>query len=300
MTCLHLNAPLVLLLTGWLSGAFAAELPPLTLPAGVGVNIHFDRGHTADLDRIAAAGFKFVRMDLGWEAIERTRGEYDWSASDELLGNLDRRGLRAILILDYSNPLHEATVTTRNAVFGGEQRDTASPQHPESIAAFARWKTSMSCLVRASCRSVSRTTRRFVGESEAKRPRPVNFPELTRQAIRSTIPEPQKPAGSASSIVWNWKLFSRPVGFVSRTRKMAPGSAGAPQLMPHPSKAGPPAAEVIHSTFPSQSAISELVPKSISRVPGPFSTSPVSMQPASRSEPTKPARGGGTSTTDSG
>lgn len=139
MNCLHPKTPLVLLLAGWLSLASAADLPPLTLPAGVGVNIHFNRGHTADLDRIAAAGFKFVRMDLGWEGIERTRGEYDWSASDELLGNLERRGLRAILILDYSNPLYEATVTTRNAVFGGEQKDTASPQHPESIAAFARW-----------------------------------------------------------------------------------------------------------------------------------------------------------------
>jgi hypothetical protein len=130
---------LVLLLAGWLSVAMAADLPPLTLPAGVGVNIHFNRGHTADLDRIAAAGFKFVRMDLGWEGIERTRGQYDWSADDELVGNLERRGLRAILILDYSNPLYEGTVTTRNAVFGGEQKDTASPQHPESVAAFARW-----------------------------------------------------------------------------------------------------------------------------------------------------------------
>ncbi len=119
--------------------AFAADLPPLRLPEGVGVNIHFNRGHAADLDLIAAAGFKFVRMDLGWAGIERRRGEYDWSACEELIGNLERRGLRAILILDYSNPLYEEAVTARNPVFGGEQRDTASPQHAESVAAFARW-----------------------------------------------------------------------------------------------------------------------------------------------------------------
>lgn len=130
------------LLLAWTTAlytALAADLPPLTIPQGVGVNIHFNRGHTADLDRIAAAGFKFVRMDLGWAGIERRRGEYDWSAYEELISNLERRGLRAILILDYSNPLYEEAVTARNPVFGGEQRDTASPQHPESVAAFARW-----------------------------------------------------------------------------------------------------------------------------------------------------------------
>jgi len=64
--------------------AAAADLPPLVVPQGVGVNIHFDRGHHADLDLIAAAGFKFIRMDLGWSGIERERGRYDWSAYDEV------------------------------------------------------------------------------------------------------------------------------------------------------------------------------------------------------------------------
>ena len=62
----------------------SAQLPPLELPAGAGVNIHFVRGHEKDLDMIAAAGFKFIRMDFGWEGIERQKGAYDWSAYDEL------------------------------------------------------------------------------------------------------------------------------------------------------------------------------------------------------------------------
>lgn len=130
------------LLAVWLAagaGPQAARLPELVIPAGVGVNIHFNRGHTRDLDLIAAAGFRLVRMDLGWAGIERKPGEYDWSAYDELTANLERRGLSAIYILDYSNPLYEETVTTRNPVTGGDQRDTASPQHPASVAAFARW-----------------------------------------------------------------------------------------------------------------------------------------------------------------
>src|SRR5262245_27984646 len=78
----------------------AADLPEPILPQGVGVNIHFTRGHERDLDLIAAAGFKFVRMDFGWAGSEHQKGEYDWSACDELTANLEKRGLRAIYILD--------------------------------------------------------------------------------------------------------------------------------------------------------------------------------------------------------
>ena len=119
--------------------AQGADIPELVMPQGVGVNIHFTRGHERDLDLIAAAGFKFVRMDFGWGGTERKKGEYDWKAYEELTANLEQRGLRAIYILDYSNPLHEETVVSRNPVNGKEQRDVASPQHPESVAAFARW-----------------------------------------------------------------------------------------------------------------------------------------------------------------
>ena len=121
------------------AAAMAADIPELTLPQGVGVNIHFTRGHERDLDLIAAAGVKFIRMDFGWAGTERQKGEYNWSAYDELTANLEKRGLRAIYILDYSNPLYEETVVSRNPITGKEQKDVASPQHPESVAAFARW-----------------------------------------------------------------------------------------------------------------------------------------------------------------
>lgn len=117
----------------------AADLPELVLPQGVGVNIHFTRGHERDLDLIAAAGCKFIRMDFGWAGIERKMGEYNWAVYDELTTNLEQRGLRAIYILDYSNPLYEETVTSKNPLTGQEQKSVASPQHPESIAGFARW-----------------------------------------------------------------------------------------------------------------------------------------------------------------
>ncbi len=129
---------LVFLLTPIVS--FGAELPSPVIPDGVGVNIHFTSGHEHDLDLIAAGGFRFVRMDFVWEAIERQKVEYNWSDYDALTADLEKRGLRAIYILDYSNPLYEANVAAKNPVTGQpEERTVASPQHSESIAAFAKW-----------------------------------------------------------------------------------------------------------------------------------------------------------------
>jgi hypothetical protein len=119
--------------------AGGTEIPEPVLPAGVGVNIHFVTGHEKDLDLIAAGGFRFVRMDFGWEAIEASKGEYNWAGYEELLANLEKRGLRAIFILDYSHRLYEQPVTSRDPITSESHKSTASPQHPESVAAFARW-----------------------------------------------------------------------------------------------------------------------------------------------------------------
>jgi hypothetical protein len=116
-----------------------AQIPPLVIPEGVGVNIHFVTGHEQDVDLIAAAGFKFIRMDFAWEAIEKQKGKYDWSEYDQLLAKLDKRGIRALFILDYSHHLYEEAVTSPHPITGATHRTTASPQHPESIAAFANW-----------------------------------------------------------------------------------------------------------------------------------------------------------------
>jgi hypothetical protein len=131
------RALLAVLLLPW--PAQAAELPQPVLPQGVGVNIHFTRGHARDLDLIAVAGFKVVRMDFAWGGIERKKGEYDWSAYDELTAGLEKRGLRPMYILDYSNRLYEEVVVTKDPINGREQRAVASPRHPASVAAFARW-----------------------------------------------------------------------------------------------------------------------------------------------------------------
>lgn len=104
-----------------------------------GVNIHFVTGHEKDLDLIAAAGFKFIRMDFGWQGTERVKGIYNWASFDELTANLENRGLGAIYILDYSNSLYEESTVAKDPITAKEQKSIASPQHEESVAAFAHW-----------------------------------------------------------------------------------------------------------------------------------------------------------------
>ena len=111
-------------------------------PAGelcAGVNIHFTTGHEKDLDMIAAAGIRFIRMDFVWHDIEKEKGKYDWSAYDELTDNLKKRGLRALYILDYSNPLYEPEVESKDPLTGESQKGIAAPCNPESVEAFSKW-----------------------------------------------------------------------------------------------------------------------------------------------------------------
>jgi polysaccharide biosynthesis protein PslG len=106
------------------SSATAAELPTLVVPDGLGVNIHFTHAQPGELEMLAAAGFHYIRMDFGWGAMERKKGVYDFSAWDYLIKTLDAKQLRAVFILDYSNPLYDKGL---------------SPSSDEGRAAFARW-----------------------------------------------------------------------------------------------------------------------------------------------------------------
>ncbi len=116
-----------------------AQLLEAVIPQTVGVNIHFVRGHEKELDMIAAAGCRFIRMDFSWEATEPATNQFDWSAYDELTENLQKRGLRPMYILDYTHARYETKEETFDAITHEPQRNTASPRHPSSIAAFARW-----------------------------------------------------------------------------------------------------------------------------------------------------------------
>ena len=105
--------------------AGALDWPDAVDPlAGMGVNIHFTNPKPGELEMLSQAGFRWVRMDFGWEATERKPGLYDFSAYDRLLAALDKFHLRALLIMDYGNKLYDSGL---------------SPHTDESRAAFARW-----------------------------------------------------------------------------------------------------------------------------------------------------------------
>jgi len=95
-----------------------------TLEQGLGVNIHFTDPQPGEMKMIADAGFGWVRMDFKWDATERERGRYDFSAYDRLMQSLDQFKLRALFILDYGNPLYTVDKAVRTE---------------DARQAFARW-----------------------------------------------------------------------------------------------------------------------------------------------------------------
>ena len=110
--------------------SFAADSPsPIsksigTFPDGLGVNIHFTDPRPGEMDMLAAAGFKWIRMDFSWDGTEKQKGEYDFSAFDRLMSALDGHHIRPIFILDYSNRNYD---------------DNLSPHTDAGREAFAKW-----------------------------------------------------------------------------------------------------------------------------------------------------------------
>jgi hypothetical protein len=94
------------------------------LPEGFGVNIDFTDPQPGEMKMLFEGGFRWVRMDLKWDATEKVPGRYDFSAYDRLLAALDPYGIHALFILDYGNPLYD---------------NGAPPRTEPSRRAFARW-----------------------------------------------------------------------------------------------------------------------------------------------------------------
>jgi hypothetical protein len=107
-------------------GAWIAVSNPPSGFDGLGVNIHFTDPRPGEIKMIADAGFRWVRMDFKWDAIERERGRYNFSSYDRLLAALDAYQLHAMLILDYGNPLYDNGAPPRNEI---------------TRMAFTRWAT---------------------------------------------------------------------------------------------------------------------------------------------------------------
>lgn len=88
-------------------------LPRPVVPSCLGVNIHFVGREDDQVERIAKAGFRFIRMDFHWSTVEKEKGIYDFRAYDELVASLASRGIRSLFILDYGNPLYDRGLAPR-------------------------------------------------------------------------------------------------------------------------------------------------------------------------------------------
>jgi polysaccharide biosynthesis protein PslG len=113
-----------LYLLSWQACAQANALPSLTIPEGLGVNIHFTDPQPGEMKMLADTGVKWVRMDFLWNGTERQMGVYDFAAYERLLKALEEYHIRPIFILDYANPLYDQGL---------------SPHTEEGRNAFARW-----------------------------------------------------------------------------------------------------------------------------------------------------------------
>jgi len=113
--CLVVSIALALV-TGPAARCLAAKtmLPEPVIPDALGVNIHF-KEECQDLDLIAEAGWRFIRMDHWWSAVEAKKGAYDFDRPgyDALTQGCRRRGIRLLYILCYDNRLYTRTRAVR-------------------------------------------------------------------------------------------------------------------------------------------------------------------------------------------
>ncbi|MBI4576512.1 MAG: beta-galactosidase [Planctomycetes bacterium] len=102
-------------------GAHVAPVPVALGPGGpslapvetlLGITAHPPLGadpdatllRARDLDAIAAAGFRVLRVDFSWDLIEPVRGRFDFAAQDRLVADASARGIEVLAILCYGNP----------------------------------------------------------------------------------------------------------------------------------------------------------------------------------------------------
>ena len=111
--------------------ALLALLPMAGLAADpflVGACTHFGQGKGllgANLSVMSQGGIASFRDEVGWGAIERTKGELAMPAAwDDFVNAGLKAGIEPLIILDYGNRLYD---------------DGDKPRSPEAIEAFCRY-----------------------------------------------------------------------------------------------------------------------------------------------------------------
>jgi len=80
---------------------------PMRAADDFGVTIEFYGDAHKQAGMMAAAGVRWVRLDLAWSAAEPEVGRYDFRTWDRFLDSFEPHGIRVLFILDYGNKLYE-------------------------------------------------------------------------------------------------------------------------------------------------------------------------------------------------
>jgi polysaccharide biosynthesis protein PslG len=108
----------------------SSRIDALFAPQTLGLNIHSTSALPGEMEMMAASGVRWIRTDLDWASTEQSKGIYDFSAYDRLMATLNPYGIRALLILDYANPLYD---------------NGLSPYDDVGRKAFAEWAKAAVC-----------------------------------------------------------------------------------------------------------------------------------------------------------
>ena len=89
--------------------ATPAEMPETGIPKGLGVQLKTDCWNVETLDKAYSLGFKIVRRGFYWNAVEKERGVYDFSAFQKEMEHAKKRNLTVIACLFGGNSLYNET-----------------------------------------------------------------------------------------------------------------------------------------------------------------------------------------------
>ena len=77
--------------------------------------------------KVKELGADFVRIDVNWNWVEKSKGVYDWTVYDAFVAELKRDGLRPLFELNRPNPNYSGPVTG------------AAPTGVAAVEAFSKW-----------------------------------------------------------------------------------------------------------------------------------------------------------------
>jgi hypothetical protein len=85
--------------------AYETGLPSAIVPDCLGVNYNYVGvgGDGPDVVNIQQSGCKWVRTDIPWDVVEKTKGQYDFTNFDGYYNACNARGMRILWNLNYSN-----------------------------------------------------------------------------------------------------------------------------------------------------------------------------------------------------